>query len=33
MKTIDVMRNETDFYGHCNELEYNHDFVKFFMKN
>ena len=22
------MQNEMDFYDHCNEFEYNHDFVK-----
>ena len=28
--TIGDMQNEMDFYGHCNEFEYNHDFVIFF---
>ena len=32
MKTIDVMRNEMNFYDYCNEFEYNHDFVKFLAK-
>ena len=26
------MQNEMDFYGHCNEFEYNHDFEQFFLK-
>ena len=25
------MQNEKYFYGHCNEFEYNHDFVKLTM--
>ena len=29
MNTIGDMQNEKDFYGHCSEFEYNHDFVKF----
>ena len=29
MNTIDDMQNEKDFYGHCNEFEYIHDFMKF----
>ena len=32
MNTIDDMQNETDFYGHCNEFEYNHDYEQFFQK-
>ena len=28
MKTTGDMQNEIYFYGHCNEFEYNHDFVK-----
>ena len=28
MDTIGDMQNEMDFFGHCNEFEYNHDFVK-----
>ena len=31
MNTIDDMQNEMDFYDHCNEFEYNHDFVKLMM--
>ena len=27
LNTIDDMLNETDFYGHYNEFEYNHDFL------
>ena len=27
MKTIGGMRNEMDFYSHCNEFEYIHDLV------
>ena len=30
MNTIDDMQIEMDFYGYCNEFEYNHDFVMFF---
>ena len=26
MNTIEGMQNEMNFYGHCNEFEYNHDF-------
>ena len=26
------MQNEMDFYNHCNEFEYNHDFVIFLWK-
>ena len=26
-------QNEIDFYGHCIEFEYNHDFEIFFLKN
>ena len=26
MNTIDDMRNEKYFYGHCKKFEYNHDF-------
>ena len=29
VNTIDDMQNEMDFYDHCNEFEYNHDFLKF----
>ena len=29
MKTIDDKQNEMYFYGHYNEFEYNHDYVKF----
>ena len=28
MITISDMKNENDFYDHCNEFEYNHDCVK-----
>ena len=28
MNTIGDMQNEKDFYGHYNEFEYNHDYVK-----
>ena len=28
MNTIDDMQNEKYFYGHYNEFEYNHDFLK-----
>ena len=27
MNTIDDMQNEKYFYDHCNEFEYNHDFL------
>ena len=30
MNTIGDMQNQINFYGHCNEFEYNHDFLKFF---
>ena len=30
MNTIGDMQNEKHFYGHCNEFEYIHDFLKFF---
>ena len=30
MNTIDDMQNEKDFFYHCNEFEYIHDFVIFF---
>ena len=33
MKTIGDMQNEKYFYGHYNEFEYNHDFLKVFRKN
>ena len=29
MKTIGDMQNEMNFYGHCNEFEYNHDYEIF----
>ena len=29
MNTIGDMQNEIDFYGHCNEFEYNQDYVIF----
>ena len=32
MKTIGDMQNENYFYDHCNEFEYNHDFLKFLWK-
>ena len=32
MNTIGDMQNEMDFYGHCNEFEYNLDFLKFYEK-
>ena len=28
MNTIDDLQNEMDFFYHCNEFEYNHDFEK-----
>ena len=28
MNTIDDKQNEMYFYGHYNEIEYNHDYVK-----
>ena len=28
MNTIGDKQNEIDFYDHCNEFEYNHDFEK-----
>ena len=28
MNTIEDMQNEMYFYGHYNEIEYNHDFCK-----
>ena len=30
MKTIGDMQNEMDFYDHCNEFEYIHDYEVFF---
>ena len=33
MNTIGNMQNEMNFFCYCNEFEYNHDYVKFFMKN
>ena len=30
MNTIDDMQNEMGFYDHCNEIEYNHDFLKIY---
>ena len=30
MNTIGDMQNEMDFYDHCNEFEYNHDFEQVF---
>ena len=30
MNTNSDMLNEKDFFGHCNEFEYNHDFLKFY---
>ena len=33
MNTIDDMQNERDFFYHCNEFEYNHDFEQVFWKN
>ena len=33
MNTIGDMQNEMYFYDHYNEFEYNHDFLKSFMKN
>ena len=32
MKTIDVMQIEMNVYGHYNEFEYIHDFLKFLWK-
>ena len=32
MKTISDMQNEMYFFYHCNEFEYNHDFLKFLWK-
>ena len=32
MNTIYDMQNEIDFFYHCNEFVYNHDFVIFFKK-
>ena len=29
MNTIDDMQNEMDFYDYYNEIENNHDFLKF----
>ena len=31
MNTIDDMQNEKDFYGHCNEFEYIHDYEELMM--
>ena len=31
MNTIGDMQNEMDFYGHCNGIEYNHDYEKLMM--
>ena len=31
MNTIGDMQNEKYFYGHYNEFEYIHDFVKFLL--
>ena len=32
MNTIGDMQNEKDFFYHCNEFAYIHDFVIFFQK-
>ena len=32
MNTIDDMQNEMDFFYHCNEFEYNLDFVIFLVE-
>ena len=31
MNTIDDMQNEMDFYDHCNEFVYSHNFLKFLL--
>ena len=33
MNTIGDMQNEMGYLNHYNEFEYNHDFLKVFMKN
>ena len=32
MNTIDDMQNEMDFFYHCNEFEFNLDYVKFLVE-